>query len=175
LQQEGFLNVSLRHGWEVRPLDFDKLDALYELRILLEQSSIRRLRDRNAKALQTVLAPLEAIWLVRPAVRCSDATTVAALDEEFHTSLVASSRNSEFARVHLEVTEKIRIMRRLDFTKSSRITATYEEHSSMLKALAHREFDSVVDQLAVHIEGSRAQARRITMLRLQNARKSVLS
>jgi DNA-binding GntR family transcriptional regulator len=70
---------------------------------------------------------------------------------------------------------KIRIMRRLDFTKSSRITATYEEHSSMLKALAQREFDSVVDQLAVHIEGSRAQARRITMLRLQNARKSVQS
>ncbi len=41
---------------------------------------------------------------------------VAAWDEEFHCSLVAASKNTEFARVHLEVTERIRIVRRLDFT-----------------------------------------------------------
>jgi DNA-binding GntR family transcriptional regulator len=175
LQQEGFLDVTLRHGWEVRQLDFAKLDALYQLRVLLEQAAIRRLRERNAKELQTILAPLEAIWLVQPGDRCNHGMTVAAWDEEFHASLVASSRNSEFTRVHLEVTEKIRIMRRLDFTKSSRVTATYEEHGSMLKALAQRDFDSALDQLTAHIEASRAQARRITMLRLQTARKSIQS
>ena len=39
LQREGFLDVNFRNGWEVRPLDFAQIDALYELRILLEQAS----------------------------------------------------------------------------------------------------------------------------------------
>jgi len=173
LQREGFLDVNLRNGWEVRPLDFDQLDALYELRILLEQASVRRLQNRTADELRETLEPLEARWHVSPSERCTDGMTVAAWDEEFHCSLVEASKNVEFARVHLEVTEKIRIVRRLDFTKSSRIIATYEEHGAMLSGLAVRDFESVADQLAIHIEASREQAREITLSRLQNARRSL--
>ena len=173
LQREGFLDVNFRNGWEVRPLDFAQLDALYELRILLEQASVRRMADLSPDELSAVLSPLDARWQVRPSDRCSDVLKVAAWDEEFHCSLVAASKNTEFARVHLEVTEKIRIVRRLDFTEKSRIIATYEEHGAMLAALHLREFDAVAKQLATHIEVSHAQARKITLLRLQNARKSL--
>ena len=48
LQSEGFLEVRPRSGWEVKPLNFDQLDALYELRILLEQAAVRRLNDSHA-------------------------------------------------------------------------------------------------------------------------------
>jgi DNA-binding GntR family transcriptional regulator len=172
LQRAGFLNVNFRNGWEVRPLDFAQLDALYELRILLEQASVRRMKDLDSIELNGVLEPLESRWRVRPADRCSEAFEVAKWDEEFHCSLVAASKNSEFVRVHLEVTEKIRFVRRLDFTENSRITATYKEHGAILEILRHREFEAGADQLAIHIEASRAQARKITLLRLQNARKS---
>lgn len=173
LQREGFLDVNFRNGWEVRPLDFAQLDALYELRILLEQASVRRMADLSSDELSAVLSPLDARWRVRPSDRCNDVLRITAWDEEFHCSLVAASRNTEFARVHLEVTEKIRFVRRLDFTEKSRITATYEEHSAMLAALRLREFEAVAKQLATHIEVSHAQARKITLLRLQNARKSL--
>ena len=49
LEREGFLDVNFRNGWEVRPLDFDQLDALYELRILLEQTSIQRMEGLAQK------------------------------------------------------------------------------------------------------------------------------
>jgi len=172
LQREGFLDVKFRNGWEVRQLDFDQLDEHYELRVLLEQTSVRRMKKLGAEALKKVLDPLEAIWRVPVSKRCKDANLVATLDEQFHCGLVAASGNSEFARVHREVTEKIRIVRRLDFTLAARIAATYEDHASMLKALRDGAFKSVEEQLATHIEVSRLQARAVTLLRLQNARKN---
>jgi DNA-binding GntR family transcriptional regulator len=173
LHREGFLDVNFRNGWEVRPLDFAQLDAMYELRILLEQASVRRMKDLDSAELNEVLMPIEARWRVRPADRSSEAFEVAKWDEEFHCSLVAASKNSEFARVHLEVTEKIRFARRLSFTEHSRVTATYKEHSAILETLRHREFEAAADQLATHIEVSRAQNRKITLLKLQDARKSL--
>jgi DNA-binding GntR family transcriptional regulator len=173
LQREGFLDVNFRNGWEVRPLDFTQLDAMYELRILLEQASVRRMKDLDSIELNDILVPIEARWRVRPADRSSKAIEVAKWDEEFHCSLVAASKNSEFARVHLEVTEKIRFVRRLSFAEHSRITATYKEHSTILETLRHREFEAAADQLATHIEVSRAQNRKITLLKLQDARKSL--
>ena len=173
LQREGFLDVNFRNGWEVRLLDFGQLDAMYELRILLEQASVRRMKDLDSIELNDVLVPIEARWRVRPADRSSEVLEFAKWDEEFHCSLVAASKNSEFARVHLEVTEKIRFVRRLSFTEHSRITATYKEHSAILETLRNREFEAAADQLATHIEVSRAQNRKITLLKLQDARKSL--
>ena len=173
LQREGFLDVNFRTGWEVRALDFALLDALYELRILLEQASVRRMRDLSTEELSSILVPLEARWRVRPEDRSLEPMDVATWDEDFHCGLVAASMNPEFVRVHMEVTERIRIVRRLDFTENSRITATYEEHSAMLASLRAGEFDAVAEQLAIHIEASHTQARKITLLRLQNARATL--
>ncbi len=172
LEREGFLDVNFRNGWEVRPIDFDQLDALYELRILLERTSIQRMKDLSAEELNLILLPLEAIWQVNPTDRSNNPLQVAIWDEDFHCSLVAASKNSEFTRVHMEVTEKIRIVRRLDFTQRSRIAATYKEHASMIAGLRQGAFSAAADQLATHIEVSRVEARKLTLLKLQNARRS---
>ncbi len=86
-------------------------------------------------------------------------------------SSTAACGNLEFVRVHLEVTEKIRFVRRLDFTINSRIAATYEDHVTMLKALHQGAFNKVEKALAVHIEVSRLQARAVTLSRIQDARR----
>ncbi len=171
LQREGFLDVNFRNGWEVRQIDFAQLDALYELRVLLEQTSVRRMKDLSADSLKKILAALDATWQVPVSKRCKDPNKVARLDEAFHCGLVAASGNPEFARVHLEVTEKIRFVRRLDFTINSRISATYDDHVTMLKALHQGSFKKVEAHLATHIEISRLQARAVTLARLQDARR----
>lgn len=61
---------------------------------------------------------LAAIWLVPPEERLPDARTVSENDEAFHQGLLAATGNAEMARVHRDITEKIRIIRRLDFTKA---------------------------------------------------------
>lgn len=50
-------------------------------------------------------------------------------------ALVAATGNREMARIHAGLTEKIRIIRRLDFTREDRIAATYHEHTLILQAL----------------------------------------
>ena len=171
LQREGFLEVNFRNGWEVRPLDFAQLDALYDLRILLEQTSVLRMKNLSSKELNAILRPLEARWQLPVSMQSSEGLQVAKWDEEFHCGLVTASKNTEFVRVHMEVTERIRIVRRLDFTQRSRIDATYQEHASMIEALRKHSFSAAADQLAMHIEVSRVEARKLTLLKLQNARK----
>jgi DNA-binding GntR family transcriptional regulator len=173
LQREGFLAVRPRSGWEVKPLDFEQLDSLYELRILLEQAAVKRLESLAPEQLKMSLAPLEARWLVSPKKRSTNVSEVAGWDENFHCSLVSAAGNAEFVRVHWDVTERIRIVRRLDFTKPARIRVTYEEHSSILRALRRRAFEDAANQLSVHIALSQVEARKITLFRLQSARQSL--
>lgn len=170
LQREGFLDVRFRNGWEVRPMDFTQLDELYELRILLEQAAIKRFKHLDQEELKTALKPLQDRWLVQTKKRSSDAGQVASWDENFHSSLVAAAGNAEFARVHQEVTEKIRIVRRLDFTELLRIKATYDEHSAILLALGQRDFNKAASLLSAHVETSRIEVRKITLHRLEGVR-----
>ena len=36
LRNEGFLDVEAKTGWSVRPIDFGRLEQLYDLRVILE-------------------------------------------------------------------------------------------------------------------------------------------
>ena len=74
------------------------------------------------------------------------------------------------ARVHADVTDGIRIVRRLDFTQPPRITATYEEHAKILKAILARRADAAKLLLRTHIEASKAEVRKITIHKLHSAR-----
>jgi DNA-binding GntR family transcriptional regulator len=67
------------------------------------------------------------------------------------------------ARVHREVTERIRIIRRLDFTKKPRIALTYEEHAKILRAIKARRAEQAVMLLNTHIMASQTEVRKITL------------
>ncbi len=78
------------------------------------------------------------------------------------------------ARTHREVTEKIRIIRRLDFIQSPRVAATYEEHGRILRAILHRRSDEACQLLRAHIEVSKAEVRKITLHMLHSAKQRAL-
>lgn len=169
LAQEGHLSVVARSGWMVRPLDFALFDQLYDTRIVLELAAVRRLCEQeNAAALD----PLRDTWLVPVASRLSDERAVAALDEQFHELLVAATGNLVMAQMHREVTERIRIIRRLDFTDAGRVTATYDEHAQLLRSILRRKGDHACLLLKSHIETSKRAVRRITLHRLFMARSA---
>jgi len=88
---------------------------------------------------------------------------VAAWDEAFHETLVQAAGNPEMARVHHEVTERIRIIRRLDFLKQVRIDATYDEHAKILRAIIARKGDRADLLLRAHIQASQVEVRKITL------------
>ena len=79
------------------------------------------------------------------------------------------------ARVHRDVTERIRVIRRLDFTKQARIDATYEEHAKILKAVQRKRGDQATMLLRTHITASQAEVRKITLHQVHLARQEVMA
>ena len=124
-----------------------------------------------ASEVRELLAPLSAIWLVDFAQRETAMQVMAELDEAFHCELVHLAGNSEMTRMHLEVCERIRIVRRLDFYKSHRIEQTYVEHADILRMLAARRKDECLRMLRAHIEQSRQEVHKISISMLEAARQ----
>ena len=175
LQQEGYVEVLFRSGWRVLPFDFDQFEQLYDLRMVLETTAVQRLCSDGGRVDDgDLLAQLIAIWQVPAAERSSDMVQVARWDEAFHCSLVAATGNAEMARVHRDVTERIRIIRRLDFTKQARIDATYDEHAKILKAIQRKRGDQASLLLRAHIATSQAEVRKITLHQVHLARQGVM-
>ncbi|CZZ87053.1 GntR family transcriptional regulator [Bordetella ansorpii] len=170
LQQEGFVEVMFRSGWRVLPFDFARFDAMYDLRRVLESEAVRRLCSAGPDIDPAALDGLQAIWLCGVAERCADMAQVSVWDEAFHCTLVAAAGNDEMARVHRELTERIRIIRRLDFTKQSRVSATYDEHGAILRAILARQADEACGLLGEHIAASQAEVRKITLHEIHLAR-----
>ncbi len=171
LQQEGYVEVLFRSGWRVLPFDFDQFEQLYDLRMVLETTAAQRLCADNERINGAVLDELAAIWLVPLPERSADGAQVAKWDEAFHCALVGAAGNAEMARVHRDVTDRIRIIRRLDFTQQARIDATYEEHAKILKAIQRKRGDQAAMLLRAHIETSQAEVRKITLHQVHLARQ----
>jgi len=175
LQQEGYVEVLFRSGWRVLPFDFAKFEQLYELRMLLECAAVSRLCDatveRSARAQQLIDA-LATVWLVASDARSSDALQVTQWDEQFHCALVEAEGNQEIARVHRDVTDRIRIIRRLDFTQRARIDATYDEHAKILRAIQKKRGDQATLMLRAHIATSQSEVHKITLHQVYMARQA---
>jgi DNA-binding GntR family transcriptional regulator len=171
LRNEGFIDVESKTGWFVKPIDFGRLDQLYDLRVVLELASVARLAVRREDPPE--LEALKAAWLVPAAERLVDPREVGALDERFHATLVSATGNAEIARVHQDVTDRIRIVRRLDFTRADRVDATYNEHAKILRAVIQRKADQAQLLLKSHIEQSKVEVRKITLHTLHEARRLV--
>lgn len=162
LQQEGFVEVHFRYGWQVRSLNFRYYEELYDIRILLEKEAIRRLCQQPSKE-SIELNQLKDLWLIEPKDYLTDIKILSEQDEEFHCTLVRAAGNLEMGRVHQELSEKIRIIRRLDFSKKYRIEATYQEHQNILKLIMSSQLDSALEALETHIMQSRDEVKRITL------------
>lgn len=162
LQQEGFVELASRVGWQVRPLNLNYYQQLYDVRIVLENEAIR-LISKNKPELNPILVALKAIWMVPSEEFLTDFKQVVANDEDFHRQLILATGNIEMARIHNEITEKIRMIRRLDFTKPDRIKLTYFEHQKILSLIFSGLVDEATASITKHIEMSRDEVKKITL------------
>ena len=169
LQREGFVDVSFRSGWQVKPFDFNQFEQLYDVRIVLELAAVKKLCEMEPSA---NLDDLKKTWLVKSEDRLEDGPSVCALDERFHEQLIEATGNREMARIHHDITERLRIIRRIDFTQRNRIEATYDEHAKILRTIIERRTEDVKSLLKTHIEASKSEVRKITLHMLYEAQQS---
>lgn len=174
LQSEGLVRGYFRNGWEVVPIDFSRFAALYDLREMIELHAVRRLcqpgGDKFARARDTLLAEAGTVWRVAVVDQLVDGLAVAALDERFHLMLVAAAGNPETDTVYRQVTEHIRIMRRLDFAYGDCIADTYAEHVAILDAISAGDATRASGLTEQHIKDSHAVVEQITIDRLEQVR-----
>lgn len=74
--------------------------------------------------------------------------------------MVRAADNNEMARIHLDLSEKIRIIRRLDFSKQYRIEATYQEHQYVLNLIFEQNTEEAIAAIAPRIQQSRDEVKR---------------
>ena len=171
LQNEGLVRRCLRNGWEVFPIDFDVYEDLYETRALIEMNSVRSLCSSSSpKVNRDVLTSLKAIWVVAPEAQLLECDNIASLDEQFHIALTEAAGNRELATILTNITNRIRIMRRLDFEYETRIAQTYKEHAELLDAIEQRDEERAVALISAHIKDAYKGASTITLRRLQGVR-----
>jgi DNA-binding GntR family transcriptional regulator len=164
LAREGYLDRIGGHaGWLVKPFDLAYYEDLYDFRTQIELIAVRRLCTMDPAP---DLRALCAFWRVPKKARVLDGQTVAREDEKLHNSLVALAGNREMLRTHSDLTERIRIIRRLDFIEPARIKAAFDEHDKILAALLARKAGEAEMLIRAHIGASRAEIRHITLHRL---------
>jgi DNA-binding GntR family transcriptional regulator len=175
LQSDGLMQGYVRGGWEVVPIDFKRFEELYEMRRLIENFSVNKLCAGLADGGGVDAALIEqqkAIWCVAPAQRLSDGRQVATLDEQFHLALVRAAGNQEIASTFERLTDRIRIVRRLDFVYGDCVQSTYDEHAAILQKITSHAADDAVRLMTTHIEDGHVDVTQITLHRLHSARLS---
>lgn len=164
LVREGYLVKTAGHSaWMVRALDVKHFEDLYDVRVGLEAMAIQKIC--RAEPFPD-FGGLRRTWLVPARERIQDGALLAKLDEAFHMAIVAAAGNAEMARIHADLTERIRIIRRLDFLAPARLAATYEEHAKLLRAILARKESDATLFLRAHIESSKAEIRHISLHKL---------
>lgn len=169
LQREGYISVMPKLGWLVNQIDFAVFEQLYDVRSVLECAAIDLLAAAPDLGLR--LAPLCGLWCVEPHLRLHQHEQVSHMDEAFHMDLVRASGNLEMARIHKDLTERIRVIRRLEFTRPDRIATTYAEHAEILQALLSRDATQAKALLSRHIAVSRNEVKKITLHTVHAARQ----
>ena len=175
LQADGLMQGYVRGGWEVVPINFKRFEDLYELRTLIETHAVKRLcagvrTGGNIDA--GMIESLKTVWCVPSAERISDGRSVALLDELFHQTLVRATGNLEIASAFDALTDRIRIVRRLDFVYGDCVQSTYDEHAAILTDIVAGAEADALAKISAHIEGSHAEVNQITLHRLHSARAS---
>ncbi len=164
LAHEGYLQRLDGHSsWQVKPLDLEYYEDLYDFRTSIEVLAIHRLCAMEQPA---DLSALCAFWMAPESKRITDGKRVAQEDELFHRTLVELAGNKEMLRTFALLTERIRIIRRLDFTDPARIKAAFDEHKAILRTLLARKADRAEMLMKAHISASRVEIRHITLHRM---------
>jgi len=172
LQSDGLMRGYVRGGWEVAPIDNKRFDDLYEMRQMIETFAVRKLCGEAAQSaeLHLLVDALDRVWKVRRAQRITDGGTLVGLDEALHHALVAAAGNDELTATMQRVTDRIRVVRRLDLVQGDGIADTYEEHAAILDAIRAGDATTSVLLVSQHIGGSQSSVRGLAMQRLLAAR-----
>lgn len=153
LEREGLINTIPRRGCYVREFSLEEMDELYEVRLALEALAVR-LAAKNATSSE--ITRISRLWKNVPKEMApGDIDLVLAADEQFHEMLAEASHNQTLLHFLRSLNDKIRMIRRVDFSRPKRLLFTHDEHMAILKGIMKRDPDEAEQKIKAHITESR--------------------
>ena len=156
LVTEGLITFQTNRGFFCRGFDVEEIVNLSDVRIVLEERSVRLAIQR---ATDEDLAALVDWWTNTMArADAFSSAELTARDEEFHIRIARLSGNSELARMLEGINTRIHFVRKIEVEKHRRLSTTYTEHSDIARAMVARDADGAARLMHDHISISVADA-----------------
>ncbi len=164
LAQEGFMNFVPNRGFYSRDLTPDGVRELYEVRMVIEQSTFR---FACLRASDEDIARTTAIWenvtLHPPELQDADYwARIAQVDELFHMEIARIARNTRLYEMLESLNSLSRFFRRIDLEAPVRRNNAYDEHVEIIAALRARDINKGVRLMEQHISLSSEHAVAVT-------------
>lgn len=156
LVTEGLITFQTNRGFFCRGFDVEEIVNLSDVRIVLEERSVRLAIQRATDEDLAALADWWANTMARADAFSSAELT--ARDEEFHIRIARLSGNSELARMLEGINTRIHFVRKIEVEKHRRLSTTYTEHSDIARAMVARDADGAARLMHDHISISVADA-----------------
>ena len=154
LEQEGLVEFFPHRGAVVVGLPEDEIDAIYELRALIEGQAIARACERAAAA---DLERLEALMVdMQRALRAKDIDEVAEIDLAFHGTIVELSGFSLLRHIwgSLDGLVRLRSYQALDRPGKARtyfLSSSIASHSVLVDLIRERDAEAAAAAVRAHI------------------------
>jgi DNA-binding GntR family transcriptional regulator len=162
LVAEGFLTFQSGRGFFCRSLSPRHILDLYEARVAIECEALRlacaRADDAELADLARFLDRIEPDYAT-----ADDPIALLAMDEEFHLSLAALSKNQELMRLLRNLNDRIRYIRLIDLKRMRSHPGAQSHgglvaHRAILDALCARDQATAERAMRSHIERRREEA-----------------
>jgi len=147
LVAEGFLVLKQGRGFFCRDLKPREMFELYQFRAVLEVAAVRLACEQATEQEVTDLARF--LDQTGPEEGGRSSEKLVELDEFFHESIVALSRNMEMCRTLENINARIKYFRWVDM--DSKRAETQSEHRSVVEALMARDADLAAHHMNEHI------------------------
>ncbi len=160
LESEGFLQFVMNKGFFRKPIRVEEVFDLYQVRVALERRAVFLAIDR---ASDEEIAAVRDYWTgIMTRAREMSPEEMLLADEEFHSQLVALSRNRELSAFLEQVARRIHVARHIDVEQSDWNERAFNSHARIIEQIARRDKDAALQSLTEHIEMSLKRALDIT-------------
>ncbi|MBT5941154.1 MAG: GntR family transcriptional regulator [Rhodospirillaceae bacterium] len=153
LQEQGLIDVLPRKGYLIRPISIGDAHDLYEMRLLLEKSCIRRACD---EASDEELASLDKFR----SVENGDLAHWVTYNRDFHRRIAELSGNARMAKMAQEVIDQFDRLTFVGVSAAPSAAAAEKfvtEHCEIIDALQAHDRSTVTSLINKHISKSQKQ------------------
>lgn len=150
---EHFVERQGAKGYVVSSLNATQIDELYELRMILEVSGIRRAAHHVDKhflsGLKNILEAAEA--LMKEGRRAE----IIALDRDFHVAVLKQSRNKLLSELGENILDRVYRVQNLDVLTSDRLWIAHGHHTEIFSVLQQEDAHQAAQLMQDHLISAR--------------------